>query len=373
MKKDSLQEGIRGLRTVRLTDADRRVVFARLMEHVGQHPAMLRSPWKLYVSQYRFAYALASMVLILVTGGVTASAAGHSLPGDTLYPIKISVLEPLRGSLIRGAVPAANWAEEKTIRRLEEAETLAARGKLNVATVQMLKEGFAKSANEFTGLVQKPTAASSTAFVEARIDFGAKMSAHSQILASLASSSSQSEQEDMAPLVRLVDEHARSSKDDREQAVQVLMQATGGSAATSAELTDGRKGGREGDSRTQSQYAQSLFTSRAESILSLIHTTEDRFRDSLDATATTSMTAQSVMILGAVPQTLQSAKEALQDAEQKQLSGSSSEALSALIDSESAAKQADIWVKQSKRLSQEQKKSERARARSSGDNQDKRD
>lgn len=373
MKKDLLQEGVRGLRNIRLSDAERQAVFSRLMEHVDQHPAPVVSPWKLYVSQYRFAFALASMFIIIVTGGATASAAEHALPGDVLYPIKISVLEPLRGALIIGAVPNANWAEEKTVRRLEEAETLAAQGKLNVATVQILKDNFAKSAGEFNAIVAaSASAASSTALVDARIDFEAKMSAHSQILASFASSSPQSEQEDMAPLVRLVDEHVRSSKDDRVNAVQVLIQSTEGSATTSPERGDGKGTHGDGDIRTQNQTTQSLFTSRAESIQSLIHTTEDRLRDSVDQTSTTSTSVQSV-ILDSVPQTLQSAKDSLKDAEQQQVSGNSNQAFSALLDSESSAKQADTSVKQSERLGHEQRNSGRDGGRQSGDNQDKRD
>ncbi len=72
------------------------------------------------------------LTLILIFGGsVTAYAAGNSLPGDLLYPIKINVNEKLEIALARGTEAKARIAVKHTVVRIDEIEKLTIKGKID--------------------------------------------------------------------------------------------------------------------------------------------------------------------------------------------------------------------------------------------------
>lgn len=373
MKEDLLHKGIQGIKKdIRLSPADKGAVLSRLMEHVALHPGAVKPRksfiQKLFPSPYaqvfsfRFEYTIATMLIVLLAGGSVASAAVATLPGDILYPIKISVLEPIQGAFITGDVPKAHWAEEKTIRRLEEAETLAAQGRLSLVSVQTIKDNFEKSANEFNSIMQSSEAiASSTQLVDTRIDFEAKMSAHSQILSSVASSSSSTEQDVIAPLTGSVEENARRAKEGRVQAAQDFLKRTQGNTSERAKASGEQRSQRtiEGDD------ARKSFDNRVQSVQTIITDTRQRLNETATSTTVASSTVQSD-ILQNVPQTLRAAEDSLKEAQQKHNSGDSNNAFSSLLDSESAAKQADTSVTQGIRLGQEQRDSQQTRLSTSG-------
>jgi predicted phage tail protein len=84
------------------------------------------------------------LALLLATGGGTAYAAEHALPGDTLYPIKVSVNEPVREALILNAENKADWILQRAERRLDEMSELAAAGKLTLPVADKLTVNFEK-------------------------------------------------------------------------------------------------------------------------------------------------------------------------------------------------------------------------------------
>lgn len=77
--------------------------------------------------------ALFSAVLIVFStgGGVLAYAAEDALPGEALYPIKVSLSEPAIALFHRTPQAKARWAEKKLERRLREAEKLALRASVD--------------------------------------------------------------------------------------------------------------------------------------------------------------------------------------------------------------------------------------------------
>lgn len=72
-----------------------------------------------------FAFVVA---LVVFAGGSTSLAAEGSLPGDTLYGIKLSVNEKLEKALAVGEVARANVEVRHAQERLQEVELLAAQG-----------------------------------------------------------------------------------------------------------------------------------------------------------------------------------------------------------------------------------------------------
>lgn len=85
---------------------------------------------------------------LLMGAGVSYAAEG-SLPGDSLYPIKIHVNEGVRSSLARTDSEKAQIEAELATRRLEETELLNQEGRLSTSTKDSLKASF----NEHQGRV----------------------------------------------------------------------------------------------------------------------------------------------------------------------------------------------------------------------------
>lgn len=77
-----------------------------------------------------FAVSASALTILIGSSFGVARAAENSLPGQTLYPVKINVNESVIGSFKRSDTARADWERERAGRRIAEAETLAEEGKL---------------------------------------------------------------------------------------------------------------------------------------------------------------------------------------------------------------------------------------------------
>lgn len=363
MNDDFLRKGVRELKDIALSPEEKKAVFARLLEHVEAHPAptpsrevvvskwVIRSPFS-SVSGFRFEYAVAGVLFALFTGSSAVSAAEGALPGDILYPVKIKVSEPLRGALKMDDVSKAEWEAEKTERRLEEAETLAAQGRLDPASIQTVKENFERSASGFSAIVQSLEERERLEdIVNADIDFEARISAHEQILSVIEHSVATSQRGGIAPLRDAVKESVRKARERRETVTEIFLKDS--ESEGGEEEGDEQAAGR-GDRESRSGRS---FDEKAQSVQTIIDDTHERLRAVVaTSTAATDGSVQDG-ILENVPQALQAAEDALKEAKQRRDSGDSREAFSALLDSESAAKQAGVSVKQGLRFGKEEEDS----------------
>ena len=141
------------LKEIRLTAHERREVVLRLHNEIATHP-ILHSAVKKSEGMYthrlhqifnkrslRRTMPLTLIAGLLMGAGVSYAAEG-SLPGDTLYPIKIHVNEGVRSSLARTDSEKAKIEAELATRRLEETELLNQEGRLSTSTKDSLKANF---------------------------------------------------------------------------------------------------------------------------------------------------------------------------------------------------------------------------------------
>ncbi|OGG48948.1 hypothetical protein A3G63_01805 [Candidatus Kaiserbacteria bacterium RIFCSPLOWO2_12_FULL_52_8] len=364
MKNNPIDEGIQRIKSVRLSREEKVLVLSHLNEYADAHPvAAPREKWSVretythpykYAFEFRFGYALTGILLIvlLAGGSVASAAAGEALPGDILYPVKIYINEPLIGATISGDVLKARYEASRTIRRLEEAESLVAEGRLSQSAVKTITENFEKSSAEFNSIVtsteeKKP----SEEMVDARVDFEAQISAHSQILSIMEDNAETPQKDDITSLRDVVQQHALRAREKRADIVEDFIQNTDGDAQAQV---DGQKLGPDDSKNAQNR---GRFESRLQSIQTMIDETESRLRDTASSTSTASSTVQQ-HIFENVPQTLRMAERALLKAQEKQDSGDSDEAYSALLDSESAAKEADTSLTQGMKFGKEHKNNE---------------
>lgn len=147
--KDIFEQLSERAKNVSLSAEEKQGIRAQLVSFAHAHPVRNETPVRQIVSDRkiipprRFSYhffnlnlrpMFIALVIALVLGGSTAFAAENSLPGDTLYPVKVYVNEQLRDVLEVSDKGQAEWNLQKVERRLLEAEKLAQQDKLNVAT-----------------------------------------------------------------------------------------------------------------------------------------------------------------------------------------------------------------------------------------------
>lgn len=99
------------------------------------------SRWYAFILSPRMAVGALVVVLVASSAGVSY-AAESALPGDILYAVKVKVNEPVAQALSTTPQAKAQTAVKLAHRRLDEAATLAAQGRLGTSTREKLQEGF---------------------------------------------------------------------------------------------------------------------------------------------------------------------------------------------------------------------------------------
>ncbi|OGC86670.1 hypothetical protein A3D70_01400 [Candidatus Adlerbacteria bacterium RIFCSPHIGHO2_02_FULL_54_18] len=97
-------------------------------------------------------FVFAPLVLLLVMGIGTVSAAQGALPGDLLYGVKISVNEQVEVALARTPTAKAQTEARLAVRRVAEAEALAGQGRLDDTTTQKIEDDFNRHASRARAL-----------------------------------------------------------------------------------------------------------------------------------------------------------------------------------------------------------------------------
>jgi len=129
----------------------------------------------------------AFLVLALFASSAGVSyAAQNTLPGDLLYPIKTRVNEPLSGALSVSASAKAAWAMSVAGKRVEEAATLAAEGRLSASAQNDLQSNFDQHAQAAVQAIAEQATSSPDTSTEAAIRFDAQLSEYENVLAQIA-------------------------------------------------------------------------------------------------------------------------------------------------------------------------------------------
>lgn len=186
----------------KLTDVEKSEMLEALRSYMGMHETKI--PYRLRMQDslsaagmgmVRFMalpqrYGAVAVILIMISGGVgTSYFAEGALPGDFLYNIKVNINEPVAAALQSNLQNHALYEAELASRRLQEAETLAARNRLTPATTAIITSHLAQATTAFNA--DSTQFATSTygniaviASVQSRLD--AIFSAHEQVMAALS-------------------------------------------------------------------------------------------------------------------------------------------------------------------------------------------
>ena len=117
-----LKEMMENAQRVRLSRVEKDAMRTRLDEFVRAHPkrvGLIPSPWvtgRFFTLMHK--PGAMALILILVLGGGTAYAAEGALPGDTLYSIKVDLVEEAVAVVQVSDSAKAQWAAQRAERRL---------------------------------------------------------------------------------------------------------------------------------------------------------------------------------------------------------------------------------------------------------------
>lgn len=204
----NFEEKLKKLKEISLSEGEKALIHEKLVSHTGSNPVnLVKSDVRkgveerlsirgslldsfslttnLLVNQLKNMTALIIALVLTLSGG-TSVAAEMALPGDALYPIKISLNEPVVGLFSVSKEAKTTWQERLAERRLEEVSKLVAKGDFDQEKRNDLEarlnnqiEKFASSANE---LSQKKGASSS----ELVVRLEASLMAHQDVLMAIS-------------------------------------------------------------------------------------------------------------------------------------------------------------------------------------------
>ncbi len=152
MKKlpDNIETLLTSQKEVGLSVTERDVMFSELQAFTTLHaPAApgVQSPLKRPVFLFsKWSIAIASVFLVTVGTGVAST---QSLPGDVLYEVKVSVVEPVIGFGQFGTTEQLVYQLELMERRVSEMETLYKNNELTESEVLVLETQIEEQANTF--------------------------------------------------------------------------------------------------------------------------------------------------------------------------------------------------------------------------------
>lgn len=138
--------------------------------------------WLAYLRRPAGITIAAVLILALSSSGI-AYAAGGALPGDTLYPIKVAVVEPVRVALAASPEAKASLQMAFAENRVDEAATLASKGELGTTTEAALAANFNKNATDAAVTVAQERTQNPTTADVLSTNFAARLAAYQSVLA----------------------------------------------------------------------------------------------------------------------------------------------------------------------------------------------
>ncbi|MES3005487.1 MAG: DUF5667 domain-containing protein [Patescibacteria group bacterium] len=229
---------IEQLKAIKLTSVEKSDILARTFSVIEgieavttpvkttQQFSFSSVTWSLYINNRKFVPSLVIVALLFVTGGASLAAEG-SLPGDSLYSVKINVNEEVRGLTAVTPESKARVAVEATERRLQEAATLSARGQLNDQTKSIVQSEFKKHATQVQSRVASLVSENNlTAAQEVAVNYESSLRAHEIILEKISSDQVDDSTQHLSSLIDTVKTELATSTVSRVDIQSKEIQAT---------------------------------------------------------------------------------------------------------------------------------------------------
>ena len=176
---------------IRLTSAEKSAMRAALF---GAASPVQTAPSPYFFFSYQFRMVMAGfLVFVLAGAGTVSAAAGGALPGDLLYPVKINVNESVKIALASTPASRAQVHAELADARVEEAQALAAQGRLDATATAKLSDNFDEHAKSAQDLVQSIAESDPGSAVQITTQLDSTLATNGAVLRSLGDESADKE------------------------------------------------------------------------------------------------------------------------------------------------------------------------------------
>jgi len=187
MKDQKIQNGINEIKNIKMTALEKKQILEYILNSPQKSNKLIPSPWMniftFTVKKNRLVYYMVIPLVVVLTGSGAVFASGESLPDSMLYPIKVNIVEPMRGALKFSKESKANYESGLATKRMVEAEKLATEGKLDRVKeeqINILLQKHNKRLNEALDKIDQKE--SSEQVDEIVTDFQEKMNTHAKTL-----------------------------------------------------------------------------------------------------------------------------------------------------------------------------------------------
>jgi hypothetical protein len=314
MKDKNLHNGIDEIHQITMTVLEKKRIFENITNSTVTSNRPVRSTWFSYsfllsIHKNQLAYyIIIPLITILASSGVVF-ASQDSLPDSIFYPIKVNIVEPVVGILTFSQEGKAQHESNLATERMVEAEKLASQGKLDTVKEKKLNDLLVKHTNALNNALANINQDNSSDQTDEIVtNFNARMNAHARVLDIISNQESK-------PNSKVFDNQI--SKNARFSANVI-----------------------KDNSESKDKNVSSKYKARKKVVDSLITSAATNINNTAVSATNTDQT-----IISDTNQTINDAKQYLDEAVNKENKGDSREAYKALLDSESAVKEADIFLK----------------------------
>lgn len=315
---EKLIKAIGEVKEIKLTSLEKEEILRKVFDVPNSRERLIPSPYKFFsfvstfnFSKSRLVYAVSAscLVLVLSTGAVFAS--NNSLPGNALYPLKVSVVEPAYGALLFSHLEKINYESSLATKRMVEAETLAYEYELDEQKEEILNSLLKIHIQDFTDAVssfRKDESFDQGIDDDISTNFQASMNAHARVLETIVEEKKNT----------YVAKQIKISNTARENALK----ARGSVLEDKEEQAPGK-------------YKKRITDAKS----NIEKTTADVNQESVDSSSTKQR------IIESTNKTLDNARKLLEESNKDDDNGDSKNSRSKLLDSESSIKEASIFFK----------------------------
>lgn len=339
MEDKKLQKGIEEIKDIKMTALEKKRIFEYVVNSSVSKKTPVHSPWINYsliarIQKTHFAYyVVVPLVLVLTSGGIVL-ASESSLPDSILYPVKVKIVEPIHGALILSNESKAHYETSLATKRMVEAEILAKEGKLDIEKENKLNALLVEHTNKLNDAIDKiDTSDGSDQVDDIVTNFQAKMNAHAKVLDSITDEESET------------DENTNEESDQNKIGIKENDEHISKSARTKADNIGDKFNNSDDNKEIKNGDKSDQFKKRKDNIKLIIDKTftdinNDTNKDKKDKHK----------IISNTNDTLDQAQQLLDEADKKEQDGDEEDAYKTLLDSESSAKEANIFLNESLKL-----------------------
>ncbi|KKT86828.1 MAG: hypothetical protein UW86_C0019G0009 [Microgenomates group bacterium GW2011_GWA1_Microgenomates_45_10] len=210
----SIKQLISEARNLKLSEGEKIQLRAYVINEIAHRQHLRRSILGTITTNFKFKPMPILLAILIALGGGVSFAAEQTLPGDTLYPVKLNVNEKIRTLTALDAETRAHWEAKMAERRLDEAEELAAEGKLNAEARAQIEANFKAHADRVQARIKEFEDKDSDVAAEVASNFETSLKAHERILLDIGAS----RDKDTESEVKILGNRIKSESEDTVEA-----------------------------------------------------------------------------------------------------------------------------------------------------------